>query len=230
MIIFKPAIPRACVLCQQEFQGDLALCSACQGDLLPVEQACQRCAIPLHGAEKSELLCGECLQHPPPLQQSLAAFQFRQPLRHLVHQLKFAGAESLAPGLAQLMATQLAPRIQQLPQALLPVPLHRQRWRQRGFNQSLLLAKHLGAIFNIPVLSDSVIRLRHTLAQAELDETARRSNVARCFQLQDLPKVQHIALIDDVMTTGSTLYELARTLLKQDSFQLDAWVLARAQA
>jgi ComF family protein len=116
-----------------------------------------------------------------------------------------------------------------LPALILPVPLHRARLRRRGYNQALELARPLGRALDVPVRHDLLLRPRATVAQSELDAPARRRNVRGAFVLRpDASLPEHVAILDDVMTTGTTLAECARVLRRAGVRRIDAWALARA--
>ena len=212
-----------CLLCAEAGLAGRDLCAACTDALAWNRSACQRCAIPLNDPG----VCGGCLQKPPPLGETHAAFVYGFPLDRLVPRFKFH--HDLAAGrlLAQLMVEGFAdlPR----PDALVPVPLHRDRLRQRGYDQALELAKPLARALRMPLLSDRLVRTRATAPQSELDAGARRRNLRRAFAVRDgaaLPA--HLVLVDDVMTTGATLEAAAKTLLRAGAVRVDAWVCARA--
>lgn len=114
-----------------------------------------------------------------------------------------------------------------MPELLLPVPLHLSRLRSRGYNQALELARPLGRRYRIPVAHDVLYRARKTGAQSELDATARLGNVRGAFAVRRVPAQKHVAIVDDVMTTGATLEELARILKRAGASEVSAWVLAR---
>ena len=117
----------------------------------------------------------------------------------------------------------------ELPDLLLSVPLHRRRLRQRGYNQALELARPLAQALHVPLRHDRLQRRRHTGAQTELDAVSRRRNVRGAFAVREgvaLPA--HVAILDDVMTTGATLAECARVLRRAGVARVDVWALARA--
>src|SRR5262249_21777320 len=115
------------------------------------------------------------------------------------------------------------------PDALIPIPLHPQRLRERGYNQALELARPLAREFGIDLRPDALVRQRATQAQSELDAAQRRRNLRGAFAVAPGVEVPaHVALIDDVMTTGTTLREAARTLLHAGALRVDVWALARA--
>lgn len=154
----------------------------------------------------------------------LAGFTYGEPVSALVRRFKFH--DDLAAGriLARLAAEAF---VESTPKALIPVPLHASRLRQRGFNQALELARYWGNRRSIPVLPQALIRTRATEIQSSLPAEARRTNVAGAFQAAGtLPA--HVALVDDVVTTGSTTAEAARALLQAGACRIDVWCLARA--
>ena len=173
--------------------------------------------------------CGECLERPPPFATAFAPFEYAAPLDQLVMRLKFG--RNLAAGrvLSQLMLDALRAEPPPRPDALVPVPLHAARLRERGYNQALELARPLARALGIPLRIDLLERQRATAAQTDLDAAARRRNVRGAFGVAATAAVPaHIALVDDVMTTGTTLRECAKTLLRAGVARVDVWVIARA--
>lgn len=222
------ALPARCLLCAAPALGTLDLCAACFAELPRNPSCCQRCALPL---VLSAELCGECLRREPPFASAWAPFRYAHPLDLLEARFKFR--RDLAAGrlLAQLMLEAARDAMPPLPDALLCVPLHESRLRERGYNQALELAKPLARALGLPLLRDALQRVRHTQAQSGLDAKARRRNLRNAFDVPPgctLPS--HVALLDDVMTTGSTLRECARVLRKAGVQRVDAWALARAPA
>ncbi|HQV48604.1 MAG TPA: ComF family protein [Dokdonella sp.] len=222
------ALPARCLLCAAPALGTLDLCAACLADLPRNHACCRRCALPLvHAAE----LCGECLRREPPFASAWAPFCYAHPLDLLEARFKFQ--RDLAAGrlLASLMVDAASRFLPPLPAALLCVPLHESRLRERGYNQALELAKPLARALHLPLHPHALRRIRSTQAQSGLDARARRRNLRGAFEVdpaQTLPT--HVALLDDVMTTGSTLRECARVLRKAGVQRVDVWALARAPA
>ncbi|RMG30610.1 MAG: ComF family protein [Gammaproteobacteria bacterium] len=166
-------------------------------------------------------MCGPCLQCPPPFDRVRAPLAWRRPVDRLVHALKFHERLELAAPLAALW------RPGPLPDALVPVPLHPARLRERGYNQAALLARAAGRRWGVPVL-EPCIRTRPTPPQHRLDAAARRRNLDGAFACAPLPAgCRRLALVDDVMTTGTTLRVLARALRAQGAAYIEAWVVAR---
>ncbi len=170
--------------------------------------------------------CGECLQRPPPVQATRAAFVYGAPLDHLLPRFKFH--RDLAAGrlLSQLMVESLAQADR--PDALVPIPLHRKRLRARGYDQALELARPVSRALRIPLLRDVLVRARHTAPQSRLDAVQRRRNLRKAFVVGPGVTVPaHVVLIDDVMTTGATLHAAAHALRRAGVARVDAWVCAR---
>lgn len=173
-----------------------------------------------------ELVCGQCLRRPPPQTHARAAFVYGFPLDRLLPRAKFHGDLASTRLLAALMARAFGEA--EHPQALVPVPLHTGRLRERGYDQALELARPLAHRLGLPLRDDLLRRVRATAAQSRLDAAGRRRNLRGAFAVQkngDLPT--HIALVDDVMTTGATVHAAASTLLRAGVARVDVWVCAR---
>jgi ComF family protein len=173
--------------------------------------------------------CGFCLEQGPIAGGSvLAACEYGFPVRELVHQLKYGGRLYLASALGELLAEAVVQRGAGRPQALLGVPLHSRRLAQRGFNQAVELARAAGKRLAIPVIEDACRRGRDTPPQAGIGNWGERHrNVRGAFQCTSYPG-DHVAVVDDVMTTGSTVREMVKTLLGAGVRRVDVWVVCRA--
>lgn len=216
-------LPSRCLICSEPGAGDCDLCAACRAALPWNAHGCDRCALPLPEHESANTSCGPCLQASSPLQLARATFVYGAPVDALVRRFKFH--QDLAAGhlLSRLMVEQLrgGPR----PMAIVPVPLHPSRLRQRGYDQALELARPLARQLQLP-LCHGLRRIRSTAAQSELDAAARKRNLKGAFVAgPDLPR--HVALVDDVMTTGATLHAAATALRRAGVERVDAWVCAR---
>jgi ComF family protein len=172
--------------------------------------------------------CGHCQKRPPAFDTTTALFHYRPPVDYLIKQLKFANELALIPLLSALMSARLTTRATPLPSLLVPVPLHRTRLRERGFNQATELARRVGRELGIRSDHRLCTRNRDTRPQSLLSPNARRLNLRNAFSVQHRPVAGHIAIIDDVMTTGHTSSELARVLKQAGAEQVEVWVIARA--
>lgn len=219
-------LPSHCLLCGARGQGSLSLCAACEADMPRNAACCARCALPL---DVPAPLCGRCIKHAPPWNQAWVPFRYEWPLAQLEARFKFGGDLAAGRTLSLLWSASQAPP--DVPDAIVPVPLHRSRLRKRGYNQAFELAKPLAKHFGIPLLRDGLRRSRATDAQTELTATRRRRNVRGAFQAQFNGKApEHVAVLDDVFTTGATLAECVRVLRKAGVARVDVWALARAPA
>ena len=215
--------PGRCLLCGTGAARGYDLCVPCAAALPWARLGCPRCALPLSSPAPS---CGRCLQKAPLLDAVLAAFAYRPPVDRLLPRLKFHGDLAAGRLLAGAMAVALAdaPR----PQALVPVPLAPARLRQRGYDQALELARPLARALELPLVPAALRRVRDTEPQSRLDAVGRRRNLRGAFAANErgaLPA--HVALVDDVMTTGATLGAAAIALRRAGVERVDAWVCAR---
>jgi ComF family protein len=156
-----------------------------------------------------------------------APFLHQGAIRHLIKALKFNADYKNARLLGLLLAEHLKQSTEK-PDCLLPVPLHKARYRQRGFNQSIEIARHVAKELQIPLDLTSCQRNRDTPHQTGLPAKQRRKNLSNAFSLINPVKSDHVAILDDVMTTGSTTHELAKLLKKSGVRRVDVWVCARA--
>ncbi len=176
-------------------------------------------------------ICGGCLVEPPPFTRTVAAVDYEHPWDGLITQFKFHAALDLAPALVARMLAANAPTADAPPQLLLPIPLSEARWRERGYNQAWELAKRLALALDCTADATLLLRLRDTPHQLALPPDERAGNVRAAFAVEPhrLAEVRgrRITLVDDVMTTGATVAEAARTLLQAGASEVDAWVVAR---
>ena len=211
-----------CAFCQQAADG-ARLCGACRDALPWLTQACPLCAQP----QAHDAACARCAKKPPPFDSACAAFRLEAPVQQAVHALKYHAGFGAGMLLGELMAQHLARRAQPLPQLIIPVPLHRSRLQWRGYNQARELARAVTGVLNIAVDDSAAVRQRATSDQIGLSLTDRRRNLRGAFAAKHRLDGLHVALLDDVMTTGATLAELARTVRKAGAQRIEAWALAR---
>ena len=201
------------------------LCRACYDDLSRNLHCCYRCGEPFETAISTPQLCGRCLKKSPHFDETHAPFLYDDLLRFLITQLKFNQRYLHARLLGNLLATHLE-QTAELPECIIPVPLHRRRYQERGFNQSLEIARHLANRLSIPLDLNSCIRNRNTAHQTELPAKQRRKNLRNAFSVISPLNHQHIVIVDDVMTTGATADALAQALKHHGVNRVDVWVCA----
>jgi len=210
-----------CLLCGQT-SGSEILCHACRDDLprLPPE-CCPRCALPTPAGET----CGRCLSRPPDYDRTLALFNYGFPADKLIQAFKYAHRLALAPYFGRLLAEHARNVRADL---IVPLPLHPRRLRERGFNQALELARPVAEALHRPVDTKICRRVRHTPTQAALPWRERERNIRGAFHCTGDLSGKQILLIDDVMTTGASLNECARTLKLHGATDVTLLVVARA--
>jgi ComF family protein len=228
----SPAVPNCCALCGDS--GEEALCDGCHRQFFTRRlHRCAQCAAPLPEITTSAaILCGQCLKHPPAFDATIAAADYAPPVDQLVLALKFGNRLALAPLFARMLrdAVPRGPWFA-LPMLLTAVPLGSQRLMERGYNQALEIARPMSRALGIPLDPALLVRMRDTEAQAMLHPDERRKNIRNAFVVPDhaIDKVRgrHIGVVDDVITTGETLNELAATLKRFGATRVTNFVFAR---
>ena len=218
-------LPPYCVLCGAA--GDARdLCAACRADLPRAAHSCRRCALPL----PLDGTCGRCQRDPFPFSHAVAGFIYQPPLDALIVQLKFGRRLALARLLGELCAEtwQLARPAEIEVDLIVPVPLHPARLRERGYNQALELARPLARAWRVRLDAHCAERVRATVPQSDLPAKQRRGNIKDAFRVTDTVAGRHVAVVDDVMTSGHTVREFAATLHRAGAASVSVWVGARA--
>lgn len=224
--VLNAFLPWRCVVCFLESE-DSGICRHCKAALPWNRHACEGCGLPLPDEENPH--CGACLIRLPVYQSVVSPLIFRFPVNHLVHKFKFQGDLASGRVLAELLAGQIIDDGVQIPDLLVPVPMHRWRLLRRGLNPAFELARHIGSTFKIPLAIHDLRRTRNTPAQSGLDAEHRRKNLKGAFRWRgDQLNGKHVALVDDVITTGTTISECSRVLLQTGAASVTAWAPARA--
>ncbi len=225
-------LPYHCIMCLESSNQQRDICYACQRRLPYIQYACRQCGYILHTATLA--LCGQCIKQPPHFDCTVAAFYYDHPVDLWLKQFKFHKKALYARILTEIYAEKLALIFSDCnnikPEALIPVPLHWRRLSQRGFNQAHIIAYYLSKKLHIPILKASYVkRIKHTQAQSQLELKKRRHNLDQAFNVQKLPKIVRVAIVDDILTTGSTVNELAKQLKKNGVQHVAIWALARTK-
>ena len=223
-------LPPTCLLCGAAGTAGLDLCAGCLNDLPRNLAACPCCATPSSAGWTGP--CARCQAQPPVFDRAFIPFRYQPPVDFLITRLKFGGRRAharlaYARLLSDLFAAALAERGEPLPDCIVPVPLHPRRLRERGFNQSLELARAAARRFGIPLWIHGLRRVRHTAPQTQLDARQRQTNPLGAFALAAPPPGIRIALMDDVVTTGSTVAECARVLRAGGATAIEIWAIGR---
>ena len=223
-VVFPTVCPACGALLAQPSQGPL--CGACWSSVPRHVVPLCRCGFPLH-APGSEL-CGRCRRGQQGFMQGFSIGPYRGALRTVIRELKYRGRRQAARSLADILVSEArAAQLLGEAQALIPVPLHPLRLRERGFNQSLVIARALARRTGIPVWSTSLRRVRPTAPQTGLSAAARRINVAGAFECRERLDDQTVVLVDDVLTTGATVRSCAGALKRAGAREVRVLTLAR---
>ncbi|MGC2165202.1 MAG: ComF family protein [Gallionella sp.] len=214
-----PAQP--CVLCGS-MSDDGLWCKACD-ESLPYLRSdhCPVCALPTPSGQ----ICGHCLNEPPLYTRTRAVFRYAFPLDKLIQGMKYGDQLPLAHELAKRLALRVGNDIP--PDCVIPMPLHPAKLRERGYNQSMLLAAAISRQLDVELLSNAAKRTRNTPAQSTLPWKDREKNVRDAFSCNTDLGGKHVALVDDVLTTGASMNALAKTIRKCGAAEISVWVVAR---
>lgn len=211
---------RNCLLCGASSKDDL--CNPCRSQLpqIPVNH-CPICLLPVTTPD----ICGVCLAKPPAYTRILSALHYTFPVDALIHSFKYQSNFAIAPILANLLIEKI--NISNPPDFIIPMPLHAMRLRERGFNQAVEIGRYISRKHNINMLLDSCIRVRNTPFQAGLPWKQRKKNIRNAFFCKVDLSGKHVIILDDVMTSGATINELAKVLRQQGAETINGWVVAR---
>ncbi len=215
--------PGACLYCGCELAAPATLCRYCAATLPRIPDACRSCG---QTSPTGDEICPACLVNPPRWQTMVAPFAYQPPLREWLWQLKYDGALHFGKTLCDEMLPLLQQQ-QALPEILLPVPLHDTRLRERGFNQAEVIARQFGAKLDIAVDTRALRRTRATASQSGLSIVQRADNLRGAFAWRTNHRYRHVALVDDIVTTGATADALCRVLHRAGVETVQVWALAR---
>ena len=234
-------ISTRCSLCLGGQEADTLFCPACEKDLLIFADCqCYQCGVPLNYAldqaqdSMKPVYCGACLKSRPAYDQSCCPLIYQPPLDCLMWQFKFCHRFDIGDWFAQVLLARLQRQYSdenRLPDLIVPVPMTPVQLRQRGFNQSALLAQTIATRMALPIGFDLIARRGPHKKQHLLDYKARLTNLRKCFFVAEDTRAQiqgrHIAVVDDVITSGATAEVMARTLKAAGAERISIWAVAR---
>lgn len=221
-------IQNTCPLCSTP--SPKFICKTCSEMLPTITHQCYQCGLPLSSNETNAttLRCGQCLQSPPHFDVCISPFHYALPINQFITQLKFRQQLHYANILSELLISKIEQHSENLPECIIPVPLHRTRLRQRGFNQAIEIARPIAKKYGIRLDTSSCTRVISTPPQMEQNKKTRQKNIRNAFEVSSEFHSKHIAIVDDVMTTGHTLNELSRVLRNQGVTRIQIWAVARS--
>lgn len=224
-----------CYLCDMPIDNlQPFLCLLCQQELpyLP-HSHCRSCALPQQKNQQQQ--CNNCNEHTPPWQQLITCMSYTLECQYLIKQYKFSQQQQLHLLFSQLLIRTIANKViqdnYQLPNAIIAIPLHKKRQSKRGYNQAQLVARDLATQLQIPLIAEKkFIRTKNTKAQAQQTATERKDNMHNVFKVTQAISAKHIAIIDDVVTTGETMKAACLALSTTEVERIDIWCIARTLA
>jgi ComF family protein len=223
-------MPRICTCCNfYSHNASLDLCDSCKKHLPWLNLRCDSCGLVLDSSQRRR--CDTCRSQPPGFDSLFALFEYAPPLTKLINQLKFSKKLNLGNLLGTLLAeaaTQQWYLKKSLPEVIIPVPLHEKRLRQRGYNQALEISRPVSKLLQIPIDTDFCKRIKYTRQQTRLDKAQRINNLDHAFIINSPINYKYVAIIDDVVTTGSTVRALSIALRAAGVETIDIWCVCRA--
>lgn len=221
----KLRIPAICALCEQYHKDEGTVCNFCRHFFTKIQKKCAKCSLPLINPTPNSL-CGKCLSNKVFYDKVYVNYIYEEPLKTLIHQFKYKDGIYLKNFFINLMLKN--PEINHMhTECLIPIPIHIDKQKKRGFNQSALLAYGLAKKLKISVSHNYCQKVINTLPQAHLNLKDRIKNLKNSFTIQK-PPFKHITLIDDLITTGTTVNEIAKQFKKQGIETVNIWCIARA--
>jgi len=211
-----------CFLCGAGCEG--ALCHDCLTDLPYNDTSCPICALPT----VKNHVCSSCLQHPPSFQNCFTVCTYEYPIDALICEMKFRQRPEIAYALVRELYSRQLGYPGSRPDVIIPVPMHKRRMMQRGYNQALELSRAINKYSGIPVDSRSCRRARYTVPQINVPAKQRKTNVRSVFKISGPINYRYAMIVDDVITTGSTVNEIASLLIRTGVKRVCVWALARA--
>lgn len=218
---------KLCILCQLNPANETQLCHACSNDLPWIHHACQSCGIPLNIHDPARLTCPSCQNKQPSFEQAISPFEYRFPIDQLIQLAKFGHQSHYLIPLAELLSAYLLNHhlATPLPALIIPVPMHRTRLLERQYNQAALLGRQVAKRLQIRFDTTLIMKTTNTPHQADLDRKARQKNLRNSFQCLQKPPAS-VAVIDDVMTTGTTAAEISKVLKRAGCKKVYIWTIA----
>jgi len=234
--LLSALFPSRCILCRQTVRiaainPNIEVCLDCYQALPHNDNSCTRCALPLPVDIGNQSSCGRCIKKAPSYDYSGSVFRYEGDIINLIHQLKFGEKISHARSIGEVLLAfyeNVLLAKHGVPDCIVPVPLHAKRLRERGYNQSSEIARVIAKRLKVPIAYDAVIKKHSTLAQSGLNAKERQKNIKNAFSVMNVEDYKHVLVIDDVVTTGSTVNEMAKALKKSGIERVGVLSIARA--
>lgn len=217
-------LPRSCLVCSKNLYTDRHGCCLSCYEKLPFQtNACNICGQQFNAPSD---ICGRCIESPPIFKRCFCAFSYQAPIREMIKSFKYQQQPALAKVLAKLLFQEIFDHQLDLPEALIPVPMHKSRLRQRGYNQAQLIANELAKLTNIKVDNSLLTKQSSGPPQASLSRNQRKTAVRGSFLASSKIPYSSVAIIDDVVTTGATISEITKILQQKGVDSIQVWAIA----
>jgi ComF family protein len=223
-------LPHTCVLCEKLSDREIDLCDRCEQQLPWIKYSCTQCGLPLNinkNIKNKAALCGYCLSRKFIFDRTVVPFIYEGNIIPMITRLKFYDQLVYAKLLSQLLLKYLEAK--QAVEIIIPIPLHTTRLQKRGFNQSLEIARELSKALQLPIDNQSCVRIKPTMPQSELSGVERGVNLQEAFAVREKLNYAKVALLDDVVTTGHTVFECAKMLKQAGVQSIELWCCARSK-
>jgi len=232
--IFFKLLPRQCIVCESESES--YICSYCLPSLPFLNHYCEKCGLPLNKEkdlnEKKEILCVFCENHISDFNKFITVFNYKEPVRSLIKEFKYYNNILYQKVLGDLLFDKILSKYPNnfFPEVIIPIPSYKGKLKARGYNQAIELARYLSKKLNVPLDSNYIIKTKETLSQVGLDREARLQNLKESFCIRESKDYKHIAIVDDVVTTGATIINV-KNIINSDTNNaiIDVWCLAKQQ-
>lgn len=219
--------PPICTICSNPADSETFLCNNCKTQIVKLNSCCTICSEPFNFESNNNLICGKCQLQPPYFDSSFAPFIYEKTIQDLITKLKFSRHLPSATTLTRLFIDELNKTNISKPQALLCVPLEKSKMRSRGFNQVTEIFTPIAKDLGIPLLKNYCKKTKHTETQSTLNAKKRNKNIMDAFSLKQLPQLDYVTIVDDVITTGATANTIAKLLKNGGVTHVDVWACAR---
>jgi len=234
--LLSALFPSRCILCRQTVRiaalnPNIEVCRDCYKILPHNDNSCARCALPLPVDVGNQPSCGRCIKKTPSYDYSRSVFRYEGDIINLIHQLKFGEKISYARSIGEILLASFESELLEkhgVPDCIIPVPIHDKRLRGRGYNQSIEIARVMAKKLEMPIAYDAVVKKHSTLAQSGLNAKERQRNIKNAFDVINVENYKHVLIVDDVVTTGSTVNEIAKALKKNGVDRVGVLSIARA--
>ena len=223
---FTWAAPKQCIICNKNLSLNYPTCDDCYFKLPFEISGCSRCGQPF-AANLDH--CGNCIANPPIYDKCFCAFQYSHPIDEKIRQFKYSERPELASDLAKLLVREINNNQLERPELLIPVPIHINKLRNRGFNQALELTKYLSSSLKIPYKTGIIVKHQATAPQVQQTLSQRKRNIRGCFSYKKNITAKHVAIIDDVITTGATVAEITKILKRNGVNYIQIWGVAHTK-